>query len=105
MRVFRATPEGCLGEISLQVLQKMRLPSIKKKVKTMTGISLRKFVAIKLENKDVLCDIITGTLYDSDGKCMSSDKLMLVDTDEKPHCSIKSMMDKFQYGHGSDYEY
>jgi hypothetical protein len=118
MRVFRTTVEGCLGEITLQMLHRMNGEIVEKKVKTMTGISLRKMTKVQVEHfartkkgykslgvRDVWADWITGTLYGMDGKCLSSDNLMLVETDEKPYCSIKEMMNNFRFGHGTDYEY
>lgn len=118
MRVFRTTAEGCLGEISLQILQRMRGEIVEKKVKTVTGISLRRMTKAQVERfvrtkngykslgvQDVFADVVTGTLYSMDGKCLSSDKMHIIETDEEPHCTIKSMMDKFRFGHGIDYEY
>ena len=109
MRVFRTTAEGCLGDISLQILHKLKLEFVEKKVKTLTGISLRKFVRIKIGTQageeEVFADWVTGTLYRDDGSCLSSDKITIVETDEKPYCSIKNLIDAFKFGHGADYEY
>lgn len=118
MRVFKTTSEGCLGEIALQMLHRMRVEIVEKKVKTLTGISLRKMTKARVEQfvrtkkghkslgvKDVWADWVTGTLYGMDGKCLSSNQLVIVDTDEKPHCTIKEMMDKFKFGSGYEYQY
>lgn len=118
MRVLKTTAEGCLGEIALQILHKMRGEIFEKKVKTLTGISLRKMTKAKIERfvrtkkgykslgvQDVWADWITGTLYTMSGKCLSSTQLMIVETEEKPHCSIKSMMDNFRFGSGHEYQY
>ena len=118
MRVFKTTAEGCLGEIALQILHRMRGEIVEKKVKTLTGISLRKMTQARVEQfvrtkkgykslgaKDVWADCITGTLYSMDGKCLSSNQLMIVETDEKPHCTIREMMDDFKFGSGYDYQY
>ena len=118
MRVFKTTVEGCLGEIALQMLHRIGGEIVEKKVKTLTGIALRRMTKAQVEQfvrtkkgykslgvQDVWADWITGTLYGMDGKCLSSNQMQIVETNEKPHCSIKSMMDKFKFGHGTDYEY
>lgn len=121
MRVFRIREEaGYLGEMGLITLHRVAKEKdfVKKKVKTLTGISLRTFVKIpievtkKLKNgkksitvRDAWVDWVTGTLYEMDGKCISSSQLQIVNTSKKPYCSIKDMMDKFKFGHGEEYEY
>lgn len=118
MRVFKTTVEGCLGEIALQMLHRMNAEIVEKKVKTLTGISVRRMTKAQVERfvrtkkgykslgmKEVWADWVTGTLYDMDGNCLSSNQIKIVDTDEEPYCSIKDLMDKFKFGHGSDYEY
>jgi hypothetical protein len=120
MRVFNITNDGaCLGEINLILLRKEypRKDIVDKKVKTMTGISLRQFAVIQVQKfvrsknglkiewaADCYADYTTGTLYTMDGKCLSSDKLQIVETDEKPYCSIKQMINEFTYCRGADYE-
>lgn len=116
MRAFRLTPEHCLSEISLIALRKSNPEIVEKKVKTMTGISLRKFATIRVQrvvrskgrykvdwDGECLADCVTGSVY-LDGRCLSSDKMCIVETDETPHCNIKEMMASFAYGKGSDYE-
>ena len=118
MRVFKTTAEGCLGEIALQIVHRMRGEIVEKKVKTLTGISLRKMTKARVEQfvrtkkgykslgaKDVWADWVTGTLYSMDGKCLSSNQLMIVETDEKPRCTIREMMDNFKFGSGYEYQY
>lgn len=118
MRVFKTTVEGCLGEISLQILHRINGELVDKKVKTLTGISLRKMTKVRVERfvrtkkgykslgiDDFWADWITGTLYGMNGKCVSSNQLAIVETDEKPHCTIKEMMDNFKFGSGYDYQY
>jgi hypothetical protein len=121
MKVFRVSNEaGCLSEMGLIMLHRLfdRKELVDKKVRTMTGVSLRQFIKIPLETvvrtkkgykslgiRDVWADWVTGSLYDMDGSCISSPNLKIVETDEAPHCSIKDLMDKFKFGHGSEYEY
>jgi hypothetical protein len=121
MRVFRVSNEaGCLSEMGLIILHKLfdEKELVSKKVQTMTGISLRRFVKIPIESvvrtkkgfktvgiRDVWADWVTGSLYELSGECVSSPNLRIIETKKKPYCSIKDMMDKFKFGHGADYEY
>lgn len=120
MRVFNITNDGaCLGEINLIMLRKEypREKIVDKKVRTLTGISLRQFAVIEVQKfvhtkrgykvdwqEACYADWITGTLYRMDGSCLSSDQLKIVETKEKPYCSIKQMINEFTYGRGADYE-
>ena len=120
MRVFNLTSEGdCLGEIGLMLLHKEydQKQLEQRKVKTLTGISLRWFAKIQVQKfvhtkrglkaqwtRDALVDWVTGTIYSPEGKCYSSEQLQIVETDEKPYCSIREMIKTFEYGRGSEYE-
>jgi hypothetical protein len=119
MRVFNLTSEDCLGDIGLMMLHKEydRKQLEQRKVKTLTGISLRWFAKIQVQKFvhtkkgyrskgifDALADWTTGTLYEVGGKCLSSDQLRIVETDAKPYCSIRDMFKTFEYGRGSEYE-
>jgi hypothetical protein len=120
MRVFSLTSEGdCLGEISLILLHKEydQKELQQRKVKTLTGISLRWFAKIQVQRfvhtkkgyrskwtRDALVDWVTGTLYTLEGECYSSEQLKIVETDEEPYCSIRDMVQNFEYGRGSEYE-
>lgn len=120
MRVFNlANDDDCLGEVNLIMLHREydQTKLQQRKVKTLTGISLRWFAEIQAQKfkrigngsvieweKNLLADWVTGTLYTTDGDCCSSNQLKIIETEEKPYCSIKDMIEKFEYGRGEEYE-
>jgi hypothetical protein len=99
MRVFRVSNEaGCLSEMGLIILHKLfdEKELVSKKVQTMTGISLRRFVKIPIESvvrtkkgfktvgiRDVWADWVTGSLYELSGECVSSPNLRIIETKKK----------------------
>lgn len=121
MKVFRVSSDGaCLSEMALITLHRLVDASslIEKKVKTLTGISARRFTKVHLETlvrskngykvermREVWVDWVTGSLYELDGSCLSSPHLKIVETDQKPYCRVKEMLENFKFGYGGDYEY
>ena len=72
----RTTSEGCVNEHDVMHLGKR--PKLKYRVQTYEGPVTRTFVFVMASGKQMLADIITGTLYDpKTGRSNSRDLTLL----------------------------
>lgn len=82
VKIIPLSEEGfCIAEIYLNMFKRKNMQVRRCVMKTLTGPSEREVYKIHIWDKKpvpVFCDTVTGTLFNWQGKCLSSDQRRIV---------------------------